>query len=138
MRLRTLFLIPALLLAGAPAAQAGELPPDITAKLLKILVTNAGGKISCRDAALKDALTAVGVTVEDSAKVVWVTNPAQAKMLKSQGKLVVGPSPSLLYAGAGVALVEDGGKPKILLQMANVSASGVTLPDALLKVGAAQ
>lgn len=138
MRLRTLLLIPALLLASAPWAHAGELPPDITAKLLKIIVTNAGGKISCREPALKEALTAAGVAVEDSAKVVWVTNPAQAKMLKAQGKLVVGPSPSLLPAGAGIVLVEDGGKPKILLQMANVSASGVTLPDALLKVGAAQ
>ncbi len=138
MRLRTLLLIPALLLTSASWVQAGELPPDITAKLLKILVTNAGGKISCREPALKEALEAAGVAVEDNAKVVWVTNPAQAKMLKSQGKLVVGPSQALLSAGAGVALVEDGGKPKILLQMANVSASGVTLPDALLKVGAAQ
>lgn len=138
MRLRTLLLVPALLLAGAPAAQAGELPPDVTAKLLKIIVTNAGGKISCREPALKEALEAAGVAVEDSAKVVWVTNPAQAKMLKSQGKLVVGPSPALLGAGAGIALVEDGGKPKILLQMANVTSSGITLPDALLKVGAAQ
>ena len=90
------------------------------------------------DKVMKAALEAVGVAVDDGAKVVWVTNPAQAKMLKTQGKLVVGPSPALLPAGGGIALVEDGGKPKILLQMANVSASGVTLPDALLKVGSAQ
>lgn len=135
MRLRHLFILGTLALAGL-SVSAGELPPEITAKLLKIVVSSSGGAIACRDAALKTALEAAGVTVDDGAKVVWVTNPAQAKMLKTQGKLVVGPSQSLLPAGGGIALVEDGGKPKIFLNMANVQASGVTLPDALLKVGA--
>lgn len=139
MRFRPLCFVLALgSMSLGPSLLAGELPPEIAAKILKIIVTNAGNKIACREPDLKAALEAVGVAVDDGAKVVWVTNPAQAKMLKTQGKLVVGPSPALLPAGGGIALVEDGGKPKILLQMANVSASGVTLPDALLKVGSAQ
>lgn len=119
--------------ALAPLAQAGELPPEVAAKLMKIIASSAGGKVSCRDAGMKAALEAAGVPVDGDAKIVWSTNPVEIKMLR--GRLVVVGRKEFLGAGAGIALVEDGGRPKIYLNQAAITASGVTLSDAIYKVG---
>ena len=37
--------------------------------------------------------------------------------------------------GGSIAVVEEGGKPQIYLHMGNLAASGVTLSDAVLKIG---
>lgn len=112
---------------------AGELPPETAAKLIKIIATATGGKVSCRDSGMKAALEAAGITVDGDSKLVWATNPVEIKMLK--GRLVVVGRKEFLSAGAGIALVEDGGKPKIYLNQAAITASGVTMPDAIYKVG---
>lgn len=124
----------ALLFGGISALlPAGDLPPEVAAKLLKIIATSSGGKVACRDAGMKAALEAAGVTVDGDSKIVWATNPIEVKMLK--GKLVVVPRKEFMSAGAGIALVEDGGKPKIFLNQAAIAASGVALSDAIYKVG---
>ncbi len=125
------------LILATAGLNAGELPVDLAAKLVKVVVNGAGGKIACRDAAMSGALQAQGIPLEADAKVAWASSPAEAKMLKSMGKLVISGRSELLSAGAAVAVVEEGGKPKILLHYANLSASGVTLSDAILKVGQA-
>ncbi|MBK8792822.1 MAG: hypothetical protein IPN59_06605 [Holophaga sp.] len=112
---------------------AGELPAETAAKLIKIIATATGGKVSCRDAGMKAALEAAGITVDGDSKLVWATNPVEIKMLR--GRLVVVGRKEFLSAGAGIALVEDGGKPKIYLNQAAITASGVTMPDAIYKVG---
>jgi len=116
-------------------APAGDLPPEIAAKLIKIIATATGGKVSCRDAAMKTALEGAGITVDADSKIVWATNPVEIKMLRSQNRLVITGNKSYLTSGAGIAIVEDGGKPKIFIHQPNIAASGVTLSDAIYKVG---
>jgi len=116
-------------------APAGELPPEIAAKLIKIIATATGGKVSCRDSAMKAALEGAGVTVDGDSKIVWATNPVEIKMLRSQNRLVVTGNKNFLANGAGIAIVEDGGKPKIYIHQPNIAASGVVLSDAIYKVG---
>lgn len=125
------------LIFAAAGLTAGELPADMAAKLVKVVVNGAGGKIACRDAAMVTALEASGVTMDPGAKVAWASSPAEAKVLKGMGKMVITGRPEMLSAGASVAIVEDGGRPKILLHRANLAASGVAISDAILKVGEA-
>jgi len=113
--------------------QAGDLPPDVAAKLIKIIASASGGKVACRDATMKTALEGAGVTVDGDSKIVWATNPIEIKMLK--GRLVIVGRKEFLSAGGGIALVEDGGKPKIYLNQAAIAASGVTISDAIYKIG---
>ena len=113
--------------------QAGELPPELAAKLIKIIASSSGGKVSCRDATMKAALEGAGVTVDGDSRIVWATNPVEIKMLRN--RLVIVGKKELLGSGASIAIVEDGGKPKIYLNQAAISASGVTLSDAIYKVG---
>lgn len=114
---------------------AGELPIETAAKLVKVVVNGTGGKITCRDAAMKAALESNGVTVDSSASIIWSSSPAEIKMLKSRGRLIITSRPEQLGMGACIAIAEDGGRPKIYLHPANLAASGVSLPDAVLKLG---
>ena len=114
---------------------AGDISPEIAAKLIKIIAVSAGGKVSCRDATMKTALEGVGVTVDGDSKIVWATNPVEIKMLKMQNRLVITGNKSFLASGAAIALVEDGGKPKIYLNQSAIAASGIALSDAIYKVG---
>jgi len=126
----------ALILGGfSVLAPAGDLPADVAAKLVKIIATATGGKVSCRDSAMKAALEGAGVTVDGDSKIVWATNPVEIKMLRTQNRLVITGNKNFLGSGASIAIVEDGGKPKIFLNQANISASGVAISDAIYKVG---
>lgn len=116
--------------------QAGELPPEVLAKFLKIAA--ADGKIACKDPALKSALEAAGVTVDSGAKIIWCTNPNEIKMAKMSGKLCVVGRPELVIAGCGIAILDDGGKPKIMVNKAAIAASGANVSPMLFKVGEVQ
>lgn len=133
MKLNTAAMI---LILGAASAWAPAADLSMTAKLVKIVASSAGNKVSCRDAAMKAALEGVGVTVDSDAKVAWGMNPVEIKMLRSQNRLVITGNRSFLANGASIAITEEGGKPKIFLNQANISASGVTLSDAIYKIGA--
>lgn len=112
--------------------QAGDLSPEMTAKLIKIIATSASGKVACRDATMKAALEGAGVAVDGDSKVVWATNPVEVKALR--GRLIIVGRKEWLSSGASIAIAEDGGKPKIFLNQASIAASGVTLSDAILKI----
>ncbi len=114
---------------------AGELPSETTARILKVVVNGSGGKITCRDGAMKAALESAGVQVDANAQLVWSSSPAEIKMLKSQHKLIITNNPGQLGMGASMAISEEGGKPKIHLHPGNLAASGITLSDAVLKIG---
>lgn len=130
--MKPLFL--ALVSTAAMTVRAGELSPEMEAKFLKVIVSSSGNtKISCNDSALKAALEAQGVTVDSSASIAWVSNPVEAKMAKSSGRLVI-TSKKELAASVSVVLEEEGGRPKILLNPTNLHASRVQLGDAVLKI----
>ena len=119
----------------AATAQAGELSPEIQAKFLKVIVSSSSvGKIACPDGPLKAALEAQGVLVDSSSLIVWVTNPNEAKMLKAGGRLVIAGRRDFLQ-NACIVVEEDGGRPKLLLNTANLKAAKVQLSDAVMKIG---
>lgn len=132
------FLRHAFLIAGLSGAslalQAGELPPEVQAKFIKVIVASTGGKIACGDPALKAALAAAGVTVDNGAQVFWASNPNEAKIYKNTGKLLIAGRRDMM-ANVSIVLDEDGGRPKILLNPANLRNSHVQVGDAVLKLG---
>jgi hypothetical protein len=123
----------AFLLAVGLGAQ-GVLP-DVQAKFLKTLVASTGqfGLACNNDPALKKSLETAGVSVSPGFKLAWAATEAEVKTLKADGRLVIVPNLQWLRLGGGVAIVEEEGQPQLYVQMANVKASGMTLPEAILK-----
>jgi hypothetical protein len=127
--------IPAVVLALAlPAATlgAGEVAAPVVAKFLKIIVSGGEPKIDCQDGEVGAALAALNLQRDPAARVVW-SNKDVARLAKS-GKLVVCGAKDLLDQGAGLAIVAEDGHPVIYINKANVAASKVVVPDAVLKI----
>lgn len=122
---------------AATALSAGDLPADIQAKFIKILAANAGsaGKVACKDPGVTAALGGAGLAADPASKVAWAGSEADVKAYKAAGKMVICGKLEWLPEGGSIALVEEGGKPQIYLHMGNIAASGITLSDAILKIG---
>jgi len=115
--------------------QAGDLSPEQTAKVLKGIANGCGEfQITCKEPALKAALSALGISVEDGSAMVWCTTAAEAKAQLHLGRLVVVGHRDL-SSSACVVVEEEGGRPKILLNTANLRNCKVKLGDALMKIG---
>ena len=133
----TLHRLATALLVGfsALALQATELSPEVTAKFLKVIATTSGqNRVACVDGSVKAALETQGIKVEASASVVWCTSAPEAKASKQQGKLVV-VGRRELSSLACILLEEDGGRPKLVLNTANIRSSRTPVGDALMKIG---
>ena len=117
----------------------GELPHATVAKFIKILANSAGsaGKVQCTNALLLVELGNVGVVHDGGSKVLWASSEGEVKGLKGKGLVVCG-NQAWLASGACVAIVEDGGKPSLIVHRANTAASGVTLSDAVMKLAKIQ
>jgi hypothetical protein len=116
---------------------AGDLPPAIQAKFIRIIASSAGspGKVHCKDGAVAGELGKLGVTADPASKVAWADSEGEVRALKASGKLVICGKLEWLPAGGAIAIVDEGGKPQIYLHMGNIAGSGVTLSDAVLKIG---
>lgn len=125
-----------LLMAAGLSLSAGDLPPAVQAKFVKILSAAAGspGKVVCKDADVLGELEKIGVAQDASSKVAWATG-GDIKTMKAAGKFVICSKLDDLPKGGAIAIVEEGGKPQIYLHMGNIAASGVTLADSVLKIG---
>ncbi|WLT31391.1 hypothetical protein [Geothrix sp. PMB-07] len=133
-RLKTL---PALvLMAASLSLSAGDLPPAVQAKFVKILAAAAGspGKVVCKDGDVLGELEKIGVSQDSGSKVAWATG-GDVKSMKAAGKFVICSKLDDLPKGGAIAIVEEGGKPQIYLHMGNIAASGVSLADSVLKIG---
>jgi hypothetical protein len=130
---RAVFASAACLLALGLHAQ--ELAPETQAKFLKILLSSTGQfGFACSDAGFKAKLEAAGIAVSPGFKMAWAATEAEVKPLKASGKMVIVPEVALLKAGGSLAIVEEGGKPQIYLNPANVKASGMALSDTIVKM----
>ena len=125
-----------LLLAGLPML-GGDLPADVQAKFIKILASSAGsaGKVVCKDSGVEAELGKVGVSQDGGAKVGWAASEREVKALKAAGKLVICGHLEWLPEGGAIAIVEEAGRPQIYLHMGHIANSGVSLSDAVLKIG---
>lgn len=121
------------IIASAPAV--ADLPPELQAKFIKIICSNAGsaGKVCVKDGAMTGKLGEVGVAADAASKVAYAGSEADLAAYK--GKLIICPKLEWLPKGGAIAIVEEGGKPAIYLHMQNIGASGVTLSDAVMKIG---
>ena len=112
-----------------------ELPPDLQAKFLKVLLSSTGQfGFCCNEAALKTQLESNGISVSPGFKMAWAESETEVKSLKAAGKLVIVPRLALLKSGGSIALVMDNGKPSIHLNVPNVKASGMVLSDTIVKM----
>jgi len=128
-------LLTAACLAGS-GARADDLSPELTAKVLKLIVASSGNKIACTEPTLKAALEALGVGIDPGAPIGWATSAMEAKNFKTFGRLVITGKREL--AGAAAILIqEEGGRPKILLNPPNLKGAKVQISDAVLKMGSA-
>jgi hypothetical protein len=123
--------MPFLFAAGAILA-AGDVPVDIAARFVKIV---SSSHVACKDAAMA---TALGPAVDPASKFAWGASESEVKALKAAGKCVITSKVEWLASGGSIAIVEEGGKPQMYIHSGNVAASGVTLPDAVLKVSKRQ
>ena len=116
---------------------AGDLPPDIKAKFIKILASSAGTPtmVGCKDSSVASELSKMGLNIDNSSKLVYAGSDGEVKAAKAAGKLIVCGNLNQLPIGGAIAIVEENGKPSIYLHMGNIAASGVTLSDAILKIG---
>ena len=130
---RLLTLATLAILVSAPAR--ADLPPELQAKFVKIICSNAGsaGKVAVKDATMSAKLGEAGVAPDAAAKVAYAGSEAEIASYK--GKLIICPKLEWLPKGGSIAIVEEGGKPAIYLHMQNIGASGVTLSDAVMKIG---
>lgn len=117
------------------ALQAADLSTEQSAKILKSIANGCGEfQISCKEPGLRAALSALGVSVEDGSSIVWCTTAVEAKAQLHPGRLVVVGNRDMA-SSACVVIVEEGGRPKIIFNMANLRGCKVKLGDALMKIG---
>jgi hypothetical protein len=122
---------------AATSLCGGDLPPEIRAKVVKLLAASAGspGKVACKDPALSAELAKGGCVNEPGAMVAYATSEEEVRSLRGAGKLVICGRVSLLAAGAAAAVVEEENRPQIYFHMAHLNETKVTLSDAVLKIG---
>ena len=115
----------------------GDLPPEIRAKVVKVLAASAGspGKVACKDPVLAAELAKGGCANEPGAVVAYAGSEEEVRSLRGTGKLVICGRVALLAAGAAVAVVEEENRPQIYFHMAHLGENKVTLSDAVLKIG---
>ena len=115
----------------------GELPPDVRAKVVRILATSVGapGKIACKEPALMAELARSGFVNDPAASVVYAGSDEEVRSFHRTGRLVICGRMSMLASGAGVAIVEEDGRPQIYFHMAHLADSKVVISDAVLKIG---
>ena len=81
------------------------------------------------------AIAASGCAVEPGSRLAYAASEGDLKGLKAAGKLIICPRLEWLSQGASIAIVEENNRPQVYLNMSNLAASGVTLSDAILKIG---
>jgi hypothetical protein len=110
-------------------------PLEDQAKFVKAILASTGQfGFACADPGLKAKLEALGVSVGPGFKLAWGASEAEVRALKAQGRFVICPEQAWLQSGACLALVEEGGRPQLYVDPANVKASGMALPEAIARI----
>jgi len=123
----------ALILVSATAVQAGEVAAPTIAKLIRIVA--ASGKVACPDPEVAAELGKLGLALDPEARIVWAITDKDVSHYAKQSKLVICGQVGQLAQGASLAIVAEGGRPAIYIHSANLAASKVSLPDAVIKIG---
>jgi len=115
----------------ATFAFGGDLPVPLQAKFVKLIAGTAG--IRCGSAEMAEQIKAAGGSVNPGSKIAYASNEAEIASLK--GNLIIVPKLEWLPKGGCLAIVEEAGKPAIYIHLGNYEKCGVTVPDAIVKIG---
>jgi hypothetical protein len=119
----------------AVSLAAGDLAAPTAARIIRVIVQATGGtKVDCADKELAGELANLGLPQDPAAKVAWADSQHEVARLAKEGKLVICGREEWMADGAAVVLTAEGGRPSITLSMKNLGASGVTLPDSVVKI----
>jgi hypothetical protein len=122
-----------LLLSGATLS-AEDLAPEIQARFVKAMAQGSGqSHIRCSDPAMKSALEAQGMTVDSASPMIWTNSPAEARMAKATGILVVSGRRDMIV-NAAVVIQGDGGRPKFIVNAGNLRGCRIQLGDSIMRV----
>jgi hypothetical protein len=126
-----------LMLFSLPRLWGGDLPPDVRAKVVRILATSIGSphRVACKDPTLMAELARAGFVNDPGAPVAYASSEEDVRAMRRQGRLVICGRTSMLASGAQVAVVEEDGRPQIFFHMAHLAGSGVVISDSVLKIG---
>jgi len=128
-------LLPVLVLVAGSVLAAQGAPLEVQAKFVKVLLTSTGQfGFACNDAPLKAKLESMGISVGPGFKFAWGMSEPEVVALKAQGRFIVCPDKDWFKDGACLAVVMEDGRPQLYLHVANVKASGVALPEAIVKI----
>lgn len=114
-----------------------DLPPEVRARVVRILATSVGSpaKVACKEPALMGELARAGFVHDPGAMVAYAASDDEVRALRRTGRVVICGKVGMLSAGAGVAVVEEDGRPQIYFHMAHLAQAKVTISDAVLKIG---
>lgn len=114
---------------------AQSAPLEVEAKFVKVLLTATGQfGFACNDPALKAKLESMGIAVGPGFKLAWGSSEPEVRALKAQDRCIICPRQEWLKSGASLAVVVEDGQPVLYADPNNIKASGLALPDAILKV----
>ena len=114
---------------------AGELAAPTAAKFIRVIVQASGGsKAACVEKEIAGELSGLGVAIDPEAKVCWAASEKDVARLAGLKKLVICGNPDWITQGASVAVTAEGGRPAIYISLKNLGATGVTLPDSIVKI----
>jgi hypothetical protein len=132
--------VPALVILSAIGLRAEDVAPADLVKFVRLLTSSTGqsGFACGSNMNLRFKLESMGLSTAPSAKIAWASTEAEVKTLKAASKMVVVPKLEWLKLGASAAIVMEDGKPLMYLNLANVKASGLTLPDTVIKASKIQ
>lgn len=132
--------VPALVIFSALGLRAEDVAPAELVKFVRLLTSSTGqsGFACGSNMSLRFKLESMGLSTAPASKIAWASTEAEVKALKAAGKMVVVPKLEWLKLGASAAIVMEDGKPVMYLNLANVKASGLTLPDTVIKASKVQ
>ena len=114
---------------------AGDLAVPTVAKFLRLIHPATGARtVACADKELAGELANLGVGVNQESKCVWVASDKDLPHLVKDGRVVICGNRAMLAGGAAMAVVAEGGRPVIYLNIKALAGLGITLPDNIMKI----
>ncbi len=133
-------ILAALFMGSILGLRAEDVAPADLVKFVRLLTSSTGqsGFACGSNMSLRFKLESMGLSTAPTSKIAWASTEAEVKTLKAASRMVVVPKLEWLKIGASAAIVLEGGKPVMYLNLANVKASGLTLPDSVIKASKIQ